>query len=205
VGAGSAWFQTTRTNRDRTTPLRVVFFGLFTPLQGTLVIGKTLGLLSEDPAIEVDMVGTGQDLPECRRLATENPRVTWHDWVDAGHLPGFVAGHDVCLGIFGTTSKAQAVVPTKVFQGAAAGCAVVTSDTPPQRELLGDAACFVPAGDSQALAATLRQLAGDRPFVEQMQMRARSRAEGAFTPASVAGSLLERVRGGHVRGYRSRT
>ena len=44
-----------------------------------------------------------------------------------------VASHDVCLGIFGDTDKALSVVPTKVYQGAAAGCAVVTSDTAPHR------------------------------------------------------------------------
>ena len=47
--------------------------------------------------------------------------------------PALVAEHDVCLGIFGTGPKALRVVPNKVFQGAAAGCAVVTSDTAPQR------------------------------------------------------------------------
>ena len=58
--------------------------------------------------------------------------------------------HDVCLGIFGTGPKARRVVPNKVFQGAAAGAAIVTSDTPPQRRLLGDAAVFVAPGDSAA-------------------------------------------------------
>ena len=52
--------------------------------------------------------------------------------------PALVAGHDVCLGIFGTGVKAQLVVPNKVYQGAAAGCAVVTSDTAPQRRALGE-------------------------------------------------------------------
>ena len=45
----------------------------------------------------------------------------------AADLPALVAGHDVCLGIFGTGDKALRVVPNKVFQGAAAGCAIVTS------------------------------------------------------------------------------
>jgi glycosyltransferase involved in cell wall biosynthesis len=42
-----------------------------------------------------------------------------------------------------------------VFQGAAAGCAIVTSDIPPQRRALGDAALLVPPGDPAALAAAL--------------------------------------------------
>ena len=74
----------------------------------------------------------------------------------AANLPALVAGHDVCLGIFGTGDKALRVVPNKVFQGAAAGCAIVTSDTAPQRRALGDAAVLVPPGDPEALAAALR-------------------------------------------------
>ena len=54
------------------------------------------------------------------------------------------------------------MVPNKVFQGAAAGCAVVTSDTAPQRRVLGDAAVLVPPGDPAALAEALRSLAADR-------------------------------------------
>ena len=136
-------------------PLRVVFFGLFTPLQGTPAIGAAIGLLAGDPRVRVTMVGRGQDRAEAQRLAAGNPRVDWLDWVPAAKLPALVARHDVCLGILGTGDKARRVVPNKVYQGAAAGCAVITSDTPPQRSALGDAAVFVPPGDAAGLAAAL--------------------------------------------------
>ena len=48
----------------------------------------------------------------------------------------------------GPRAKALDVVPTKVYQGAAAGCVVVTSDTHPQRAALGEAAVLVPPGDA---------------------------------------------------------
>ena len=140
-----------------------MFFGLFTPLQGAPVIGAALAALAGDEhPVEVTMIGAGQDLDETRSLAAGNHRVHWLDWVDAADLPALVAAHDVCLGIFGTGPKALRVVPNKVFQGAAAGCAVVTSDTAPQRRVLGDAAVLVPAGDPAALAEALRALAADR-------------------------------------------
>ena len=78
--------------------------------------------------------------------------VDWLDWVAPADLPALVADHDVCLGIFGRGDKALRVVPNKVFQGAASGCAVVTSDTAPQRRALGDCAVLVPPGDPEALA-----------------------------------------------------
>lgn len=172
VGATRAWFDAgsraggSRADGSRAGggALTVVFFGLFTPLQGTTVIAEALRLLARRGVrVRATLAGSGQDAAAVRAtLARIDPdgtvEVSWRDWVDAADLPGLVAAHDVCLGIFGTTSKALAVVPNKVYQGAAAGCAVVTSDTAPQRRAFGDGAGFVPPGDAEALADALGAL-----------------------------------------------
>jgi glycosyltransferase involved in cell wall biosynthesis len=200
VGAPQAWLRAGAAAAERADrpdgPVRVVFFGLFTPLQGTPVIGEALGELAGGPDLAVTMIGTGQDLRRARRLAAGNPRVTWLDWVPAADLPAVVAGHHICLGIFDTGPKAHRVVPNKVYQGAAAGCAVVTSDTPPQQAALGDAAAYVPPGDARALAATLRHLATDRAELDRLRKSARVLAETAFTPAEVVLPLRRRLAGG---------
>lgn len=144
--------------------LRVVFFGLFTPLQGTDVVAAALAAALPRAAaagrpIEATMVGTGQDLPAARARLAGVTGVTWHGWVDPAALPALVAAHDVCLGIFSATPKGLRVVPNKVFQGLAAGCVVVTSDTPPQRRLLGEHVELVPPADPRALAGRLLDLA----------------------------------------------
>lgn len=173
--------------------LRAIFVGLFTPLHGTATLGSALGALAEDEGIEVTMVGTGQDYAACRQAAAGNPRVTWVDWVPAAQLPALVAEHDVCLGIFGTTDKARNVVPNKIFQGAAAGCALITSDTPPQRRTLGDAAFFVPPGDAAALASALRDLAADPDRLARLRAVAAERAAAWFAPIAVAEPVRQRL------------
>lgn len=173
-------------------PLRVVFFGLYTPLQGAPVIGEALAALAADP-VEVTMIGTGQDHAAAVRLAAGNPRVRWLDWVAPAALPGVVAVHDVCLGIFGTGAKAARVVPNKVFQGAAAGCALVTSDTAPQRRVLGEAAIFVAAGDAGALAETLRDLAKDPDRLAEARAAATRLADERFTATQVVAPLHTRL------------
>jgi len=173
-------------------PLRVVFYGLFTPLQGTPVIGAALGRIAGAP-VEVTMIGRGQDAAAARQAAAANQAVRWIDWVPAAELPALVAGHDVCLGIFGTGDKALRVVPNKVYQGAAAGCAIVTSDTAPQRRLLGEAAILVPAGDADALARALLRLAGDRDALLKLRHAARQAAADRFTPAQVVSALVARL------------
>jgi glycosyltransferase involved in cell wall biosynthesis len=198
VGAPSAWFtvpyddtelSVVLTDPPVVRPLTVVFFGLYTPLQGTPTIGAALARLADAP-IDVTMIGSGQDLAETNRLASGNPRVRWLDWVDPIDLPEVVARHDVCLGIFGTGAKARRVVPNKVFQGAAAGAAIVTSDTPPQRRALGAAAVYVPPGDSAALAMVLRELAADRDKLIAARAAAHRLAHDAFAPARAIAPLV---------------
>jgi len=194
VGAPAAWYRVAqRAGRAGVTaPLRVVFYGLFTPLQGTPVIGAALGRLAGAP-VEVTMIGSGQDAAAAKEAASANGAVRWLDWVPAADLPALVAGHDVCLGIFGVGDKALRVVPNKVFQGAAAGCAVVTSDTPPQRRALGDAAVLVPPGDPQALAGALLRLAGDAAEVDRLSRAARLLAEEQFAAARIVAPLAGRL------------
>ncbi len=192
VGAPSAWHLAARPagrQEDAGQPLRVVFYGLYTPLQGGPVIGAALSRIAGAP-IEVTMVGGGQDRAATMAAAGSSDAVRWLDWVPAAELPALVASHDVCLGIFGTGEKALRVVPNKVFQGAAAGCAVVTSDTPPQRRVMAGAAILIPPGDPDALAAALLRLAGDRSELARLRLQARELAEKQFMPERIVIPLI---------------
>ena len=201
IGAPQPWFDAARPGTDRQGPLRVVFFGLFTPLQGATVIGEAIGLLA-DREIHWTMIGDGQDRPGTEAGAGGGP-VTWLDWVDSDALPGVVADHDVCLGIFGTGVKARRVVPNKVYQGAAAGCAIITSDTPSQRDALGTAALYTPPGDAEALADAVRALADDRAALASYRQAATDRARQAFTPAGVVADLAATLGHAHDDGMSS--
>lgn len=194
VGAGEAWFHaydSTKRILAAEEALRVVFFGVFTPLQGTPVIGQALAALPPEVSVRVTMIGTGQDYEETRRIVGDDPRIEWVPWVDAAELPDVVAAHDVCLGIFGDSPKAFRVTPTKVYQGAAAGCAIVTSDTAPQRRALEEAAAFVPPGSALALTQLLADLANDPQRVARLARMARERAISAFEPARLVPPIID--------------
>jgi glycosyltransferase involved in cell wall biosynthesis len=202
VGATRAWFDAgaaaiasgTARVAAPARPLRVIFVGLFTPLQGAETIARALAELAGAGAvggIECTLCGRGQDHAAAQQIAAGVPGVTWLDWIDADELPTAVSAHDVGLGIFGTTPKGTRVVPTKVFQAAAAGCVVVTSDTAPQRLSLEDAALYVPPGDPSALAQTLLRLASDRPEVERLRAAAFAHAQANYTAYAVVAPLIE--------------
>ena len=127
MGADDHWFQVTRRTTDAS-PLRLIFFGLHTPLQGAPVIGAAIAALDPERAVEITMVGVGQDRAKTESLVGAAGRVTWIDWAEPADLLDLVAAHHVCLGIFGDTPKAQRVTPNQAFQGASAGCTIVTSE-----------------------------------------------------------------------------
>lgn len=192
VGATARWFDAAA-EPPADGPLHVVFFGLFTPLQGAVTIGEAIGLLPADGSVRVTMIGSGQDLDAARAAATGGAPTEWIPWVDAAVLPDTVAAAHVGLGIFGTTDKAQKVVPNKVYQCAAAGTAVITSDTAPQRRAFGDAVDHVPAGDPAALAAAITRLAADRAALAERRTAAR-RAAQSFRPEAGVAPLDEALR-----------
>ncbi|GAB3172806.1 hypothetical protein GCM10027059_42840 [Myceligenerans halotolerans] len=181
--------------------LRVVFFGLYTPLQGARVIAEAVrDAVGSGADLRVSMIGSGQDLDAAREILAGTPGVTWHDWVEPAELPALVAGHDICLGIFSDTPKGLRVVPNKVYQGLAAGCVVVTSDTPPQRRAVGDVAELVPPADPHALAKTLADLTDPSRLADARDRAARGR--DAIRPASVVAPLAEFL--SHPRSQRAK-
>ncbi|MGF1648620.1 MAG: glycosyltransferase [Kineosporiaceae bacterium] len=186
VGATAAWWDLDPPGRSDV--LRVLFFGLFTPLQGTVTIAGALRAVPADVPLAVTLVGHGQDHDAVARLAGDDDRVRLVPWLAEADLRREVAAHDVVLGVFGTGDKARRVVPTKVYQGLAAGRVVVTSDTPPQRRALGDAAVLVPPGDAPALAQALVRLAGDPEERRALRARARRRAAD-FRPGPATSEL----------------
>ena len=88
-GCPEAWFDAARPPLDRPHPLSVVFFGVYTPLQGTTVIGEAIAKLEGLP-VSWTMIGTGQDRARCE-AATGDVPVRWIDWASGrAAVPGGV-------------------------------------------------------------------------------------------------------------------
>ncbi len=192
VGAPNEWHLASLDVPTPEGPLRVVFVGLFTPLQGAITIAKAILNVSTRCRAQFTLVGRGQDLPEVRELLRMSENVTLIDWIDSDDLPAFVSTFDVSLGIFGTTPKAQRVVPNKAYQGIAAGTIVITSDTAPQhnfaRQLDPGNVRLVPPGDPDALADEIVELSDS-----VNQIRARKNDTSAFSPATIGSQLLKAI------------
>ncbi|WP_051923964.1 glycosyltransferase [Bifidobacterium biavatii] len=176
----------------------VVFYGLYTPLQGVPVIAQAAKeLASRGITSKFTLIGKGQDYVEVRRIADGLDNVEFREWVEPEELPALVASHAISLGIFSTTPKGLHVVPNKVYQSMAAGCAVITSDTAPQRRMLGDGVVYVKPGDATALADAIERLLADPAALRAAQAAAVT-AAGSFTDDKITRPLAEWVRA-HTR------
>jgi glycosyltransferase involved in cell wall biosynthesis len=141
-----------------------VFVGKLIPLHGLETILEAARLA---PELRVRVIGTGQLEP---LLEERPPNVEWVPWVEYERLAGELHRAACALGIFGTSDKAQRVIPNKAFQALACGVPLVTADTPAARELLADgqSALLVPPGDAQALAGALRRLLRDPALAQRL-------------------------------------
>jgi glycosyltransferase involved in cell wall biosynthesis len=148
-----------------------LFVGKLIPLQGVDTIVAAARLV---PHIAFRIIGSGQLVP----LLSDRPANVEHvAWVEYERLPDELRRTGCALGIFGTTAKAQRVIPNKAFQALACGAPLITADTPAARELLvdGESALLVPSGDPQALAGAIARLAAD------VELARRIAAEGRAT------------------------
>ncbi len=161
VGAEDRLF---RPGWERPDRFSALFVGKLIPLQG---VDTILTAARAIPDIPFRLVGSGQ-LESL--LAERPPNVEHVAWVDYERLPAEIGAAGCALGIFGTTPKAQRVIPNKAFQALACGAPLVTADTPAARELLvhEESALLVPAGDPAALADAVRRLAEDAELANRI-------------------------------------
>ncbi|MGM0687469.1 MAG: glycosyltransferase [Promethearchaeati archaeon] len=147
---------------------RILYFGQFIPLHGLEHVLTALHLLEDlsQPKVELKLIGFGQaykDMKDmARRLDLKN--IIWGEhWLPPGRLAKEIAAADVCVGIFGTSPKADMVIPCKLYCALAAGKPVITRDSSAIREMegLSDVVQVCKAGEPHELAARILELIQD--------------------------------------------
>jgi glycosyltransferase involved in cell wall biosynthesis len=151
----------------------VLFVGKLIPLQGIETILAAARLV---PDVPFRIVGSGQLAP---LLSDRAGNVEHVPWAEYERLPDELRSAGCSLGIFGTSGKAQRVIPNKAFQAMAVGAPLITADTPAARELLvnDESALLVPPGEPEALAEAVRRLAADGELARRVAAGGRAAYE----------------------------
>ncbi len=182
----------------------VLFIGTFVPLQGTDVIAMAISLLRNHTTIRFRIIGHGQTAESFRKIVEHDSckNYVWiQDWQDAKTLAAEIRGADICLGIFGTTDKAQRVWPFKNYFYMSIGRPIITGDTVCARELgrQANSAPFVmtPTGNPKALAEAILSLAEDVEARETYARSGRSFYDQHLSNAISVQAILNEMRTQH--------
>ena len=110
--------------------IKVLFYGQFIPLHGVDTI-LDAAILDKSGHIQWTIVGKGQLSAHIdKRIEQEKIKsITRIDWEPYDKLVNLIHKCDICLGIFGTSQKAQNVIPNKLYQVMAVGKPFITANT----------------------------------------------------------------------------
>lgn len=177
---------------ERQDPLEVLFYGSFLPLQGPEVIVRAAQRIA-DRKIRWTLLGDGDLRPEMEKLAGSSTNIRFEPWIKYADLPGRLARAHILLGIFGTTVKADLVIPNKMFQSMAAGRPVITRYANAYRETLAGSRIigWVPPGDPDALAELVIQWSKDTDALRKRGRETRTLFETYFGREKTKAQLNE--------------
>ena len=201
VGAEPAFFDVPPPPAEG--PVRLTYIGGFLPLHGISTLLEAVALLESRerslPPFIVQLVGDGIEFEDARNAARalKLARVEFTGKMAYEDAPRVLASSHVALGAFGTGEKTGRVIPHKLWQGLAAGRAVVTGDGEGPREVFTDRVHLrlTPRGDAPALAGALAELVTSREQRERLGAAGRARARELGTPAAVGRQLVEALAG----------
>ena len=167
----------------------VVFLGLLTPYQGVdLLLDAAPEVVRAVPAAHFLVMGYPD---EDRYRAMADARGLQSFVTVPGRIPYTDAARYLSLGAVAVSPKLSATEANgKLLNYMACGLATVASDTPVNRELLGDAGVYVPVNDAGALAQALCGLLVDDERRARLGLALRQRAETEFSWPALADRLV---------------
>ena len=173
-------------------PYQILFCGSFLKLQGAETI-VAAAKQTRDLGIEWILLGEGDLKSDCMQMARGYDHIRFEPWLDYHMLPGRISKAHVLLGIFGTSLKADLVIPNKIFQAMAMGRAVITrrskayADTLNESETIG----WVPAGDPMALAFLVKKWFEDPSHLIRRGEKTRELYDAFFSRSKLKDMLIK--------------
>jgi len=171
----------------------VLYYSSYLPLHGVDIVIRAAALLRDKPT-QFRLIGTGQEYSTVSKLAQSLKlhNVQFLPSIPLQDLPEEIARADICLGgHFGTTPKAERVIPGKVYQIIAMGKPLIAADTPANRELLThmETAHLCSRGSPEALASAIWELHRDPVLRSKLGDRGHELYKEACSEAKITEKL----------------
>jgi glycosyltransferase involved in cell wall biosynthesis len=154
----------------------IVFYGTFVPLQGVEWIIRAAAKLKER-RYRFRLIGRGQDKRAAIDLAESlgASNIEFVDFLPQPDLVRELASAALCLGIFGTSDKANHVIPHKIFEALACGRPTLTGSTSAVTGVLSGDVAVSPVGDASTLAESITRLMEDESLLQGLGSKGRAR------------------------------
>jgi glycosyltransferase involved in cell wall biosynthesis len=167
----------------------IVFLGLLTAYQGVdLLIDAASDIVRQVPSAHILLMGYPD---EDRYRAMVAARGLQSSVTVPGRIPYAEAARYLSLGMVAVSPKLSATEANgKLLNYMACGLATVATDTPVNRELLGEAGVYVPINDAPALAGAVSALLVDDARRARLGRALRQRAEAKFSWPALADRLV---------------
>lgn len=182
--------------------IRVFFFGLYNPLQGTRWITRAAKILKNDDDIKIVMLGEGPLKGEAVEYVRENrlENVEFIGFVPESKLVSEINRADICLGIFANTSISRRVIPNKVMAALACAKPLITARLNAAEEVLIDknSVFYCEPENEKSLARAIRELAHDAKLRKHIAEGGYQVYLKSFTPREVAKSLVNQIGVNHA-------
>lgn len=168
--------------------LRLVWWGVFTPLHGASIVLEALTAFRErDQQLHLTVVGVEENRSSIAadierlglsKIVSFRSDLRFHD----GTLPGYLAGNcDLALGHFGRSKKAAHVVSNKIVEALSLGLPVMTGDGPGVREMMSGSEVLLVDRAPGAVTEALRRVAAGEVDLAALASSGKEAFERTFT------------------------
>ncbi len=137
---------------------------------------------------EINIIGDGPYLADLRKIAeTSKAKINFKGWLDKNSKEYIDLYSHASIFVFLSEAESFGLV---VAEAMASGCAVIASDIPAHREVLGQTGILVKPTDTKDIRAKLIKLIDDIILRESLQQQAMQRVYSDFSWDEIAGMYL---------------
>ncbi|MHA1270842.1 MAG: glycosyltransferase [Candidatus Helarchaeota archaeon] len=197
VGANDKYYKPIKKQKS-SDKLIVSYIGTYIPLHGVKYILKAARLLEKDKEIIFELYGKGQMYEYIKllhhKMNLRNVKLVPIMFRNPIKENEYLNSIDISLGIFGTSEKANIVIPTKIFNSLASARPIITRESDAIKEVFQDASKYLTLckkGDARSLADAILLLKDDKKLRNKIAIRGYNFYKTHFTPKKIGKSIIE--------------
>ena len=182
---------------EKNKKIRVLFFGLYSPLHGAHHIMEAVKRLQDEKDLEFIMLGDGYLKDSLIEFKNKNKlkNVQFIGFMPEPELVKQIQKADILLGTFSNNPVFQRVVPNKVFAALACKKPLVTAKMPPLLEFFTHRKniFFCNPEDAKSLADAIRTVAHNQPLRKRLAETGYNLFRAQFTTEQTGKILMHEI------------